>query len=340
MSTTRAARTPHLSEPVDLAAEPDPAAAFATALRSGSLLRLPTSGSTTAPRHVLRTPASWADSFATVSELAGIDGDSRVWVPGPPTSTMNLFAVVHARDAGAALVDGPVGATHAVLTPAQVSRLVASGPVPPMTVVVAGDRLGPALHDRCQDAGLTVHHYYGAAELSFVAWGPHADALRPFPGVDVLGEAGVLWVRSAYVCEGYDGPPGAFERRPDGYATVGDLGELRDGLVVVQGRPEAVTTGGATVRVADVEGALADAGAGAVVVLGLPHADLGSVLVAVLTDPGDLGPVRERAREVLTTAARPRVWLACPDPPLTAAGKVDREALRRAATGGDLRRLT
>lgn len=336
----RVPRTPLLSEPVDLAAEPDPAAAFATALSSGTLLRLPTSGSTTAPRHVLRTPESWAGSFEAVSELTGIGPGSRVWVPGPASSTMNLFAVVHAAHAGAALVDDPVEATHAVLTPAQLSRLVASGPVPPMTVVVAGDRLAPALHDRCVDAGLVVHHYYGAAELSFVAWGPHADGLRPFPGVEVLGEEGVLWVRSAYVCEGYDGSPGPFERRPDGFTTVGDLGEVRDGVVIVHGRPEAVTTGGATVRVADVEGALAEATGGDVMVLGLPHAELGSVLAAVLTEPADLAPVRERAADVLTTAARPRVWLACPDPPLTTAGKLDRDALRRTATAGGLRRLT
>jgi acyl-coenzyme A synthetase/AMP-(fatty) acid ligase len=289
---------------------------------------------------VLRTPASWADSFPAVSELSGIDGGSRVWVPGPATSTMNLFAVVHAGHAGATLVDDSADATHAVLTPTALSRLVASGPVPPMTVVVAGDRLGPALHDRCADAGLTVHHYYGAAELSFVAWGSHADALRPFPGVEVLGEDGVLWVRSSFLCEGYDGASGPFERRPDGFSTVGDLGEVRDGHVVVHGRPEAVTTGSATVLVADVEAALAGVVDGGVVVLGVPHEELGSVLAAVLTDPADAAAVRERAREVLTTAARPRLWFASPELPMTAAGKVDREALRRAVTGGDLPRLT
>lgn len=289
---------------------------------------------------MLRTPESWARSFDAVSELTGIGPGARVWVPGPISSTMNLFAVVHAAHAGATLVDDSTDATHAFLTPAQLSRLVASGPVPPMTVVVAGDRLAPALHDRCVDAGLDVHHYYGAAELSFVAWGPHADGLRPFPGVEVVGENGVLWVRSELLCDGYDGPSGPFERRPDGFATVGDHGEVRDGLVVVHGRPESVTTGGATVRVADVEAVLAGAATGEVVALGLPHDELGDVLAAVLTDPADLVRTRERAREVLTAAARPRVWLACPEPPLTAAGKLDREALRRTATAGGLRRLT
>jgi acyl-CoA synthetase (AMP-forming)/AMP-acid ligase II len=253
---------------------------------------------------------------------------------------MNLFAVVHARHVGAAVADTAADATHAVLTPAQLSRAVASGPVPPLTVVVAGDRLSPALHDRAEDAGLTVHHYYGAAELSFVAWGPHADALRPFPGVEVRADDGELWARSPFLCEGYDGAPGPFTRRPDGFASVGDLGEVRDDLVVVHGRPESVTTGGATVRVADVESALGDHHAGEVVVVGVPHPDLGAVLTAVLTDPGDLSRLRERAAEALTASARPRLWLACPDPPLTVAGKVDRAALRDAAVRGELRRLT
>ena len=274
-----------------------------------------------------------------MSELTGLDDTSRVWVPGPLTSTMSLFAVVHAGSAGATRVDDVTEATHAVLTPAQLSRLVAAGPVPPVTVVVAGDRLVPALHDRCVGAGLTVHHYYGAAELSFVAWGPHADALRPFPGVEVANEDGVLWVRSPFLCEGYDGPPGPFERRPDGFATVGDVGEVLDGLVVVRGRPEAVTTGGATVRVADVEAELAGVALGEVVVLGVPHAGLGSVLAAVLTRTEDLEAVRERAGSALTATARPRLWLACPDLPLTGPGKVDRAALREAAADGGLRRL-
>ena len=90
--------------------------------------------------------------------------------------------------------------------------------------MVAGDRLPVALHDRAVAAGARVHHYYGAAELSFVAWGAHADDLRPFPGVEVAVRDGEVWVRSPYVCSGYDGSPGPLRVDPDGFATVGDRG--------------------------------------------------------------------------------------------------------------------
>ena len=51
----------------------------------------------------------------------------------------------------------------------------------PLVVVVAGDRLAPALADRAEAAGHTVHHYYGAAQLSFVAWGRDADVAAALP---------------------------------------------------------------------------------------------------------------------------------------------------------------
>jgi long-chain acyl-CoA synthetase len=335
-----ARRTPRLSEPpVDLATTHDPGAAFDAAHRSGRLLRLPTSGSTAARRHVLRTTGSWVSSFEAVSRLAGIDGGSRVWVPGPRTSTMNLFAVVHAHHAGAALVATAEGATHAVLTPAQLAGL---GPaeLDGLTAVVAGDRLAAAAHDRAARAGAVVHHYYGAAELSFVAWGGHDGDLRVFPGVEVEARGGELWVRSPYLCEGYDGPPGALRTDPDGFATVGDRGEVHGDHVVVRGRPGAVTTSGATVLTADVEAALAPHAEGDVVVVAAPHAHHGSVVAAVLTRAADHVRLVERARSTLGAAAQPRVWLECPDLPLTPAGKLDREALADLVAGGTLRRLT
>ena len=126
-----------------------------------------------------------------------------------------------------------------------------------MHVPVAGDRLAVGLHDQAAAAGARISHYYGAASLSFVAWGSHEDDLHPFPEVDVVDREGVLWVRSPYLADGYEGEPGGPLRDPDGYATVGDRGHVAGGLVRVLGRgTDAVTTSGVTVLVADVEHAL------------------------------------------------------------------------------------
>ena len=107
--------------------------------------------------------------------------------------------------------------------------------------------------------GAEVSHYFGAAELSFVAWGRHEDDLRAFPGVEVEVRDGVLWARSPFLAAGVRRvSPGRSCCDADGFGTVGDRGAVAaDGTVTVLGRGDAaVLTGGATVQVADVESAL------------------------------------------------------------------------------------
>jgi acyl-CoA synthetase (AMP-forming)/AMP-acid ligase II len=304
----------------------DGVAAVLEARRTGRPLVLATSGTTGTRRSVVRSTDSWWASFEPYSELTGVGPGARVWVPGPLDATMNLFAAVHATVVGATVVADPDAATHACLTPALLDRRGADlrdG----STVVVAGAALPRRLHRTVERLRLV--HYYGAAELSFVAAGPHAEDLRPFPGVDVKARNDELWVRSPYLADGYtpDSPAGPLRRTDDGWATVGDRGRLEDGRVVVAGRPDAVTTAGATVVLAEVEAALAPHARGPFAVVGLPHATLGAVLTAVLTDAADAGPLRAHARNALPPSHRPRRWQTRDALPLTAAGKVDRAAL-------------
>jgi long-chain acyl-CoA synthetase len=307
---------------------------FLAAHAAGAPVALPTSGTSGAPRWIVRTTESWTSSFAAVSELVGLTASSRVWVPGPLSATMNLFAAVHATSVHASLVDDPAVATHAHVTPSALLRALDEGlPLTGTTVVVAGDRLSRALHDRGVTAGARLRHYYGAAELSFVAWGAHADDLRPFPGVQPAVRDGVVWVRSPYVCSGYDGPPGPLRRSPDGFATVGDTGVLTEGRLTVTGRPGSVTVGGTTVGLADVEAVLAAHASGQVCVVGVPHGAWGTVVAAVLTAPEDHPRLREVAREQLAGAARPRLWFGLARLPETAAGKVDRAGVVSLVSG-------
>lgn len=306
--------------------EADPVAAFVAAHAAAELIGLPTSGTTQRPRMVVRTTASWVRSFAAVSELAHLDAAARVWIPGPLTATMNLFAAVHAQAVDAVRVSHAANATHLQLTPAALHGLVDTGAeLADRTAVVAGDALRPALRERAERAGLRVAHYYGSAELSFVGWGSDAASLRPFPGVDVAVKNGVLWARSPFLADRVDGPPGPFRRDPDGFATVGDRGGWEQDRLVVAGRDDAVVTGGKTVLLADVEAALQQGLAGQVTVLGLQHPALGAVVVAVLTDDADRVPAQAAAASL--GASRPRRWFVRTALPLTQAGKVDRRAL-------------
>ena len=334
---------------VDVAAATDPVAAVLGALERGELIALRTSGTTSGPRAVVRTTTSWAESFPHVSGLAAIDTASRVWIPGPMTATANLFAAVHARCAGAVRVGSVERATHAHLTPATLRAALAGGTgLRDRTVVVAGDRLPADLARRAAAAGARVCSYYGAAELSFVAWGGHEDELRPFPGVEVEVRDGRIWVRSPYLSLGYDGggddgddPGGPFRRADDGFATVGDHGSLRGGVLTVSGRgTETVVTGGVTVQVAEVEQVLRRATGHEVVVVGVPHPRLGALVAAVLPHPAALGPARAAARAELSPAQRPRRWFIARDLPLTPAGKLDRRALTALAASGGLTRAS
>ncbi len=294
------------------------------------MLSLRTSGTTARPRRVLRTTDSWDRSFDHVSNLTGIDSRSRVWVPGPTSATMNLFARVHSDAVGAVVTDDPDDATHAQVTPLSLDRalrddLLAEG----TTVIVAGDALPESLLARAHGAGLAVHQYYGAAELSFVAWADDGRTLRPFPEVEISVDDDVIWARSPYLCEGYDDTDGPLRWSDEGAATVGDRGTWIDGVLAVWGRSEdAVTVAGVTVLVADVEGALRDNAAGQLTVVGLPDNRLGSVLAAVVTDARDVERLRAAAGQMLDPAQRPSHWYVVEDLPSTPAGKPDRARIR------------
>ena len=323
----------------EIAAAPDPVAAVLEAHERGERIALRTSGTTSRPRSVVRTTASWFDSFDPVSRLAGIDRNSRVWVPGPLAATMNLFAAVHACAVGARLVETPDDATHAHLTPATLmTALSGTADLHGVHVVVAGDRLSRGLAARAAAGGARSSHYYGAAELSFVAWGSHEEDLRPFPGVEVQIREGGIWVRSPYVSQGYDdGADGPFAVDTEGFATVGDHGSLEQGLLSVAGRGAAtILTGAATVLVADVEQALRRATGADVVVIGVPHPRWGQLVAAVTTDPAMAARLPASARTELTAAQQPRLWFCVPSFPVTGSGKVDRSTLSAMAAAGRL----
>jgi long-chain acyl-CoA synthetase len=312
-------------------------AAVLTAYRKGERISVLTSGTTGRPRRIVRTAASWVNSFAVVAGLTGLTRASRAWVPGPLAATMNLYAATLVSHLGAELVASPTEATHAFLTPSGLIGLLAE-PVNlrGLQVVVAGDRLRSQLADQAEARGWLVSHYYGAAQLSFVAWGRDEASLRPFPEVRVRIRDRELWVASPWLCEQEMTPSGVPAtlrtwRDPTTnqvWASVSDRGQLTDdGRVLVGGRDAVIVTGGATVVASDIEAALRPAARGEVFLVTQPHARLGALVVAVCTDHDDLSALARYARATLSGAYRPRRWLHHPRPPLTAAGKIDRAAL-------------
>ncbi|HET7477573.1 MAG TPA: fatty acid--CoA ligase family protein [Dermatophilaceae bacterium] len=290
-----------------------------------------TSGSSGRPRAVVRSLASWQASLDAVTQITGISGRDTVWLPGPLWSTLSLYGAFHAWSVGARVLladDDPAAATSVHCVPTVLRRLPASDLPALRRVVVAGEPLPGSVRAAAADRGWRVVEYYGAAELSFVGWRADGGPFAPFPGVDVRVTEGQVWVRSAYLADGYlegAGADGGGPLRRDGaWATVGDRGVAVDGGFLLAGRGDAVTTGGHTVVLGEVEAALRQVpGVREVAVVGLPHPRLGQVPVAVVAGDATVADLR-RACSALPAPARPRRFVSVAQLPRTSAGKVSR----------------
>ncbi|WP_024286871.1 AMP-binding protein [Cellulomonas sp. KRMCY2] len=237
-------------------------------------------------------------------------------------------------------------------------------------VLLGGAAVSPDLLDRARGAGLRVVTTYGMTET---CGGCVYDG-RPLAGVRVAVHADGVRLAGPVLARGYlpDGPQGtgrvdgqgiglpdgaagpahpddvAFTTDADGvrWFRTRDLGDLDDGVLSILGRSDdVVVTGGHKVAPAAVEAALAGvAGVGQVCVVGVPDAEWGHVLAAVVvpaTGAGtSAGPTLERLREAVTRslggAAAPRHLLLVTSLPERGPGKVDRaEVSRRAAVALD-----
>lgn len=310
-----------------------------------------TSGSAGTPRPIGRRADSWATSFPLISERTGILAGHRVLVGGSLASSLFLFGALHALWAGAHVVAPgrwepgrlpEVDVTHCV--PAMLADLVQTRRLP-QVAVCGGAALPEPLRCAARLQGVRVHEYYGATELSFVAWRDDHDRLLPFPGVEVQLRDGEIWARSRYLSAGYADPTvtGPLRWDHDGFATVGDRGALGpSGELSVLGRADGtILTGGAPVLPEDVERVLAEVpGVRDVVVVGLAHPRLGAVVAAVLEPVSGHRPtlpvLRDAVRGTLAAPQRPRRWFLVDRLPRTGAGKVARGATATALGDGTL----
>lgn len=332
------------------------------------------SGSSGSPRVIIRTDASWSDSFDGVTALAGLSAADTVLVPSPLASSLSLFAAAHALatgiglrlpgdsdDLAAELADATV--LHG--TPQSLRRVVdaiEAGTLHALRVaLVGGSQLDGALRARAEAVGIHVIGYFGAAELSFVAVDVDGAGHRPFPGVELRAVDGELWVRSPYLASGYlEGigeRSGPLRRDENGWATVGDSvegntaegnlgeGDLAGPLRFPGRRDGAIQTASATVIPDDVEAALRSIdGITDAVVFGLPHRGVGALVAAVIEPtPGRPTPparvLRELARARLTSSHLPRRWFVTDALPRTTSGKPARARIEHDVTSGRMLRL-
>lgn len=307
-----------------------------------------TSGSTGAPRDVL-LPASAirASAELTARRLGG----EASWLLALPADRIGgAMVIARATLAGTALVELPAGpftarafaaaaATlpegrrHVSLVPTQLRRLLGEAEgrdaLETFDAVLVG---GAALPDA--DVPAAVVRTYGMSETS----GGCVYAGDPLDGVGVrIGEDGRVRLSGPTLAAGYaDGDDSAFETI-DGerWFVTSDVGELRDGRLAVLGRADhVINTGGAKVHPQRIELALEGAGAAAVAVVGVPDAEWGERVVAVVEGEVDDASL-EAALAHLSRYERPRRIVRVARVPRTPGGKMDRSAARTIAAEED-----
>lgn len=295
-----------------------------------------TSGTTGAPKIVVRSAASWQVVFEPLNVELGLCCGDGLWMPVHQVSSMALFSAAWAQSSGLDLVipkaedPGLSRAAVAHVTPSWLERLLemleAGQNSTLHTVLVGGDRLPAELMHRAQIAGLRVVTYAGAAELSFVAW-DRGDGLCAFEGVATRIVDNQLWVSSPQIALDVIG--GKLQREVvDGveWATVGDRVAEQNGVLEFFGRNDgAILTAGATVVPAEVEAILNShpqiVGS---LVMGQPDAVLGQRVIAWVEGPADPAQLRDWVRSRLPKAARPVQWHTLEKLQRTASGKIRR----------------
>lgn len=205
-----------------------------------------------------------------------------------------------------------------------------------------------------QRTGHRILERYGMTETNMSTSNPYDGARRagtvglPLPDVDLRiadaqgielprGETGLVEVRGPNVFLGYWNMPEKTEQdmRPDGFFITGDLGvQDVDGYVTIVGRSkDLIISGGYNIYPKELE-LLLDAQDGVLesAVIGVPHADLGEVPLAILVPQRgvqiDLEAVRAVAGAQLARFKQPRDYRVVDALPRNAMGKVQKVALR------------
>lgn len=158
----------------------------------------------------------------------------------------------------------------------------------------------------------------------------------PLPGVELRiagGETGVIEIRGPSVFGGYWQMPEktAEEFTADGYFVTGDVGRQDpDGRVWISGRAkDLIISGGFNVYPKEIELILDEVdGVIESAVIGVPHADFGEVVVAVVIGKGEEAAMIAALRERLAAFKAPKRVFFVGELPRNAMGKVQKNLLR------------
>ncbi|WP_090482058.1 o-succinylbenzoate--CoA ligase [Nakamurella panacisegetis] len=301
-----------------------------TGTPKGSLLpRSALLASAQATQDRLGPPGSWLLTLPA-QHIAGLQVLLRSIASGTTPHLMDTgrtFTPERFVEATNALPEGP---RYVSLVPTQLHRILtdhtATAALATYTaVLVGGSATASDLLRRAGEAGATVRTTYGMSET---CGGCVYDGI-PLDGVTATtDEDGRISLHGPVVGRGYRNRPGhpAFAR-PGTYRTD-DHGTWTDGRLRIVGRiDDVIITGGLKIAPAPVEDAIAELPSVAQVLLvGVPDAEWGQRLVAVVVPADPSRPPTLQDVQVAAGTARPTAMMLVTNLPTRGPGKPDRRA--------------
>jgi O-succinylbenzoic acid--CoA ligase len=299
-----------------------------------------TSGSTGVPKGVLLSATAIRASAAATHERLGGPGDWALALPAHYVAGLMVLAravvagtrVIHVRSDLSDLTAPAAGRAYLSLVPTQLVRALASPAAVAAlagfdAVLIGGAALDSATLDRARGEGIPVVTTYGMSET---CGGCVYDG-RPLTGVDVqVGPVDEVSIGGPTLFSGYRLRLDlTADVLVDGRLRTSDRGRWHDGRLEILGRRDAVVaTGGHKVDLAEVERTAAGLEEDMVIVA-LPDAEWGSVVVAVTASACSYEELRDFLGLRLPAYALPRRLVRLTALPLTSTGKVDRMAICR-----------
>lgn len=260
-------------------------------------------------------PMVWLPKFSDAEVLAGLK--QATVMMGVPTFYTRLLANPGFTREAAANV-----------------RLFISGSAPllPTTFAAFEQRTGQRILER-----------YGMSEAVIITTNPlegeriAGSVGYPLPGVDLrIGggeETGVIEIRGPSVFSAYWRMPEKTKEEftVDGYFITGDVGRRDpDGRVWISGRAkDLIISGGYNVYPKEIELLLDEmSGVTESAVIGLPHADFGEGVAAIIIGKGDEAAMIAECRKRLAAFKAPKRIVFVDELPRNAMGKVQKNVLR------------
>jgi acyl-CoA synthetase (AMP-forming)/AMP-acid ligase II len=257
--------------------------------------------------HALRLTADDVGSMAfPYAHIAGPDYTVMLLLYGFPAVMFEQFALPDAlegyRKHGVTVAGGSTAFYSMFL--AEQRKQPGTKVIPSLRLLAGGGAPKPpeVYHSVVREMGVQLTHGYGMTEVPMITMGDPEDTTenlattegRPPEGMEIrIAEGGEVRLRGEAVCQGYLDPAQTAEAfDAEGFLRTGDLGVVTDsGHLILTGRlKDVIIRKGENISAKEIEDLLAaHPGVGDVAVVGLPDAERGERVCAVVEQPPGAG---------------------------------------------------